>query len=96
MKAFEDDKINVIKKLKCVLEWRENIVGEGENAGWERPTGKVDFVGKKRRYPLKAFSPFPKMFSKSHGKKFCGKGLTLSQTTNFRLFPTETVCRRQF
>ena len=25
-----------------------------------------------------------------------GKGLTLSQTTNFRLFQTETVCRQQF
>ena len=26
----------------------------------------------------------------------CGYGLTFSQTTNFRLFQTESVCRRQF
>ena len=29
-------------------------------------------------------------------KKLCGIPLTLSQTTNFRLFQNERVCRRQF
>ena len=29
-------------------------------------------------------------------KRKCAKGLTLSQTTNFRLFQTERVCRQQF
>ena len=33
LKAIADDKINVIKKLKFILGWLENIMGEGENAG---------------------------------------------------------------
>ena len=33
LKAFADDKINVTKKLKCVLGRVENIVGKGDNAG---------------------------------------------------------------
>ena len=32
-KAFADDKINVIEKLKFLLESVENIMGKGENAG---------------------------------------------------------------
>ena len=32
----------------------------------------------------------------SKNKGLFGKGLTLSQMTNFRLFQTERVCRRQF
>ena len=35
MKAFADDKINEIKKLKFVQGWVENIVGKGENAGFQ-------------------------------------------------------------
>ena len=35
LKAFADDKINVIEKLKFVLERVENIVGKGENAGYQ-------------------------------------------------------------
>ena len=35
LKAFADDKIKVIESLKFVL-WRvENIVGKGENAGYQ-------------------------------------------------------------
>ena len=34
LKAFADEKINVIEKLKFVLERVENIVGEGENAAY--------------------------------------------------------------
>ena len=34
LKVFADDKINVTEKLKFVLEWVENIVGKGENAGY--------------------------------------------------------------
>ena len=34
MKAFADEKINVSEKLKLVLGSVENIVGNGENAGY--------------------------------------------------------------
>ena len=34
-KAFADDKINVIEKLKFVLGRVENMVGNGENAGYQ-------------------------------------------------------------
>ena len=35
LKAFADDKINVTEKLKIVLGRIENIVGKGENAGYQ-------------------------------------------------------------
>ena len=35
LKAFEDDKIDVNKKLKSGLERVEKIVGKGENAGYQ-------------------------------------------------------------
>ena len=35
IKAFADDKINVIHKLKIVFERVENIVEKGENAGYQ-------------------------------------------------------------
>ena len=35
LKAFTDDKINVAEELKFVLGREENIVGEGENAGYQ-------------------------------------------------------------
>ena len=66
----------------------ENIDGKGENAG------------------LLAFSPFSSMFSNGLSLrvvksqdceiKELNAHLTLSQTTNFRPFQTERVCRRQF
>ena len=34
-KAFADDKWNAIEKLKLVLGWVENMVGKGENAGFQ-------------------------------------------------------------
>ena len=34
-KAFADNKINVTEKLKFVLGRVENIVGKGENAGYQ-------------------------------------------------------------
>ena len=36
------------------------------------------------------------MTETSRGKPGAKSDLTLSQTTNFRLFQTERVCRRQF
>ena len=35
LKVFADDKINMTEKLKLVLGWAENIVGKGENAGYQ-------------------------------------------------------------
>ena len=35
VKAFADDKINVTEKLKFVLGRVENMVGKGENAGYQ-------------------------------------------------------------
>ena len=35
MKAFAADTIDVTQKLILVLEWVENIVGNGENAGYQ-------------------------------------------------------------
>ena len=35
LKAFADDKLNAIQKMKFVLEWVENIGGKGENAGFK-------------------------------------------------------------
>ena len=35
LKAFADDKKNVTEKLKFVLEKVENILGKGENAGYQ-------------------------------------------------------------
>ena len=35
LKAFADDKINVTEKLKFVFGQVENIVGKGENAGYQ-------------------------------------------------------------
>ena len=35
LKAFADDKIDVSEKLKFVLGRVENIVGKGENAGFQ-------------------------------------------------------------
>ena len=55
----------------------------------------VNIMGQRRKCWLLAFSPFPTMFS-THLEKFLAFPLTLSQTTDFRLFQTERVCRRQF
>ena len=35
MKAFADDKINMMQKLEFALGRIENIVGKGENAGYQ-------------------------------------------------------------
>ena len=35
LKAFADDKMNVTQKLKFALGRVENIVGKGENAGYQ-------------------------------------------------------------
>ena len=35
LKAFADDKINVTKKLQFIFGSIENIVGKGENAGYQ-------------------------------------------------------------
>ena len=35
LKAFADDKVNVTQKLKFDFQGVENIVGKGENAGYQ-------------------------------------------------------------
>ena len=35
LKALANNKTNAVEKMKCVLEWLENIVGKGENAGFQ-------------------------------------------------------------
>ena len=35
VKAFADDKRNATDKLKCVLGWVQNIVGKGQNVGFQ-------------------------------------------------------------
>ena len=36
LKAFADQKLNLANKIKLVLGRVENIVGKGENAGYQR------------------------------------------------------------
>ena len=36
LKAFADEKINVTQELKFVSGRKENIVGKGENAGYQK------------------------------------------------------------
>ena len=35
LKAFADDILKVIQMTICVTDWVENIVGKGENAGYQ-------------------------------------------------------------
>ena len=35
LKAFADNKLNVIQNNKVVFHWIDNIVGKGENAGYQ-------------------------------------------------------------
>ena len=35
VKAFADDISNVVQIIICVTDWVENIVGKGENAGYQ-------------------------------------------------------------
>ena len=68
LKAFADDKINVAKMMIPVFDRLENIVGKGENAGYQHFLlflhcfQKVSFFG-------------------SLKSGFCGKELTHSHTT---------------
>ena len=60
--------------------------------------------GKRKNCSLRAISPFPTVFSKDFYRRHLKTGLvwerfewlTHYHTTNFRLFQTERVCRRQF
>ena len=71
----------------------------------EKFSKRVENTGKRRNCSLWAISPFSLSVFKTLVLHTCKKtknqglfrkGLTLSQTTNFRLFQTERVCRRQF
>ena len=64
LKAFADDKINVVQIMIPVLKRVENIVGKGENAGYQHF----------HLFPqcFQKASLFPQCFHKSG---LCGKGL---------------------
>ena len=69
----------------------ENIMGKGENDGYQcfpQCYQKTSFAVSLKKA---AFSPFPTRFSTISKTK-----LTLSQTKNSRLFQTESVSRQQF
>ena len=69
-KAFADDKISAIEKMKCVLGWVENIVEKGENGCFKHfllfPTmfSKGFFLRIVKPHFARAFSPFPTVFPK--------------------------------
>ena len=84
LKAFADNKLKVIQIAKFVLDKIENIVGKEENAGYL----SIFFFSQ---------NVFKRLFLHGHYKSgLCGKELIISQTTNFRSFQTERVCRRHF
>ena len=71
----------VTKTMEFTIERVDKIVRKGENAGCQH------------------FLVFPQCFQKHYSKvllAFWTACLTLSQTTNFRLFQTEWVCTKQF
>ena len=96
MKAFADDKINVTEKLKFVLERVENIVGKGENAGYQhfltmfskgffpRVIKSWDCVARVNPFPNKAW--FLRVCCASLLKPLLVKG-EIARNTQFLLFP---------
>ena len=61
MKAFTDDTINVTEKHNFFLEWVENIVEKGENAGYQH---FLFLVGKGENAGYQHFSFSPYVFEK--------------------------------
>ena len=113
--------------VKFVLQREENIVGKGENAGYQHfllspqsfqkafssrslklqidgslfPLPIAKFYKSLTLSKLTIFSKFVFLLHRlsTHNplrQEQSVDFLTLSQTTNFRLFQTERVCRRQF
>ena len=104
LKVFADDKLNVTKKkINFVLGRVENIVGKGENAGYQhfllfpQCFQKASFSGSlKVEIMWERVKDWRRnIFSKAcWNKRKCL--LTLSRRANFRLLQTERVCRRHF
>ena len=67
LKAFADDKLNVAQKLKFALGRVENMMGKGENAGYQH------FLRFRQCFQKAFFSGVSKV-------SLCGKGLTHSHT----------------
>ena len=79
LKAFADDKINVIKKLKSDIRWVANSVGKGQNA----QVSSIFFF---------SHNVFKRLLSLGHYKLgLCGKKLTFYQTTKFVGIKSMTV-----
>ena len=68
LKAFADDKIIVAQIMISVFDRVENIVGKGENAGYQHFSP----------FP----TMFSKGFILGFVKRLCGKGLIMSLTHN--------------
>ena len=80
LEAFAD-KINGNEKLKIVLERAVNIVGKGENAGYPH---FLLFPMFSKEFLFRVVKSRDCMLSPRHFQR--KEGLTLSQTTKFRLF----------
>ena len=83
LKEFADDNFKFNENGSKLSKRVENTVGKGEIARYEQ------------------FLLFPHCFQKAcfQGRQkvsLSGNGLNHFQTTNFRLFQTERVCRQQF
>ena len=93
-KIFPYENINVAQIMILVFDRRENIGGKGENDGYHHfllfrkasspQLLKVMIVGYRDIQDLSWVHGWDKIL------------LTHYQTTNFRLFQTKKVCRRQF
>ena len=75
-KAFAEDKIIQTKKLKIVFGRVENIVGEGENAGYSIFS-----------FSHNVFKSF--LFSRCSKSGLCGKGLTGYKQHEFNPLPDD-------
>ena len=83
-----NDKIVDLSKLKAFADDNLNV-----NQKRKLPLGRVENnVGKEENAGYQHFFLFPQCFQEA---SYTGL-LTLSQTTNVRLFQTKRVCRRQF
>ena len=83
--------------LKFAFERTENLVQNGARRDFETQMPPISYDPKKmgidKKYLYSKYYPCTLKILKDIKK--C-KGLTFSQTTNFRPFQTERVCRRQF
>ena len=98
MKGFADNKIKVTKKTEIWFGKGGKPCWKGANSGYQHfaPFPTMFSKGFSLRV-IKSQDPGTGLNDKQWQKEdYFDQLLTLSQTTNFRLFQTERVCRRQF